>query len=74
MEKVLYIVTTYGVPLRIQGSGGELAEQASVDSELTLLYSELHGKTTRIGGGCTESIFSARWSRHFVTLTFRSTW
>lgn len=39
-----YLVTTLGVPLRIDGSGGMLGDQASVDSELTLLYGPVHGK------------------------------
>jgi uncharacterized protein (TIGR03790 family) len=43
-EKVLYIVTTLGVPLKVRGAGGGLtAENAAVDSELTLLYSKLKG-------------------------------
>lgn len=43
-EKVLYIVTTSGVPLKIRGGGSEIGSQgASVDSELTLLYARLHG-------------------------------
>ena len=72
-EKILYIVTTSGVPLRIQGSGGQLAEQASVDSELTLLYSDLRGKHT----GCPRASqirCSARWARYFVIRTFPFIW
>jgi len=44
-EKVLYIVLTADIPLRIAGSAGpiEEAEQGSVDSELTLLYQKLKG-------------------------------
>lgn len=42
-ERILYIVTTLGVPLRIDGSGGMLGDQASVDSELTLLYGDMRG-------------------------------
>ena len=44
-EKVLYIVLTADIPLRIAGTGGALddAEQSSVDSELTLLYQKLKG-------------------------------
>src|SRR5262245_60269978 len=39
VERILYIVTTLGVPLKVEGAGGKLtAECASVDSELTLLY------------------------------------
>ena len=43
-EKVLYIVTTAGVPLKIRGNLGMSGEAASVDSELTLLYFDLHGR------------------------------
>ncbi len=43
VEQVLYIVTTLGVPLRISGSSGTQGEQASVDSELALLYSDWRG-------------------------------
>lgn len=43
-ETVLYIVTTQGVPLRIAGSQGAGGEGASVDSELTLLYQQIHGR------------------------------
>ena len=43
-EKVLYIVTTLGVPLKIDGNGtAQSTERASVDSELTLLYGKLKG-------------------------------
>src|SRR5664280_2731522 len=44
-EKVLYIVTTMGVPLKVDGSGGSIftSEHCSVDSELALLYSKLKG-------------------------------
>src|SRR6185437_16504319 len=42
-EQILYIVTTLGVPLRVPGAGGGLTtETASVDSELTLLYRDMH--------------------------------
>jgi uncharacterized protein (TIGR03790 family) len=40
-EQILYIVTTGGVPLRIPGSDGMEGDNAAVDSELTLLYSDL---------------------------------
>jgi uncharacterized protein (TIGR03790 family) len=44
-EKVLYIVTTLGVPLKVRGAGsGFAAENGAVDSELTLLYSKLKGQ------------------------------
>jgi uncharacterized protein (TIGR03790 family) len=43
-DKVLYLVTTLGVPLKVDGPGsGQMAEHASVDSELALLYGKLKG-------------------------------
>jgi uncharacterized protein (TIGR03790 family) len=50
-EKVLYIVLTSGVPLRISGPGaGFQSEAASVDSELTLLYQRLRGAIIPLPG------------------------
>ncbi len=42
-DKVLYIVLTKGVPLRIDGTSGLQGTIASVDSELTLAYRRLVG-------------------------------
>jgi uncharacterized protein (TIGR03790 family) len=51
VEKVLYIVTTGGVPLRVEGkASGRDADAAAVDSELTLLYSKLHRKEFGLNG------------------------
>ena len=44
-DRILYIVLTKGIPLRIRGSGGVGGSVASVDSELTLLYRKLLGIT-----------------------------
>ena len=41
VESILYIVTTGGVPLKIHGTDGLGGDAASVDSELTLLYSDI---------------------------------
>jgi uncharacterized protein (TIGR03790 family) len=49
-ESILYIVTTQGVPLRVEGTGSPTGTAASVDSELTLLYSNLHGRKTTSDG------------------------
>ena len=50
-EKILYIVLTSGVPLRVDGPGDALrSERASVDSELTLLYRRIHGVTIPLPG------------------------
>jgi uncharacterized protein (TIGR03790 family) len=63
-ETVLYIVTTMGVPLRIDGMGGsiEKSEQSSVDSELTLLYAKLHGGHYPRAGAVPNPFFSQRGS------------
>jgi len=37
-DRILYVVLTKGVPLRLNGSTGQNGTIASVDSELTLLY------------------------------------
>ena len=42
-DRILYIVLTKGIPLRVQGTLGAKATIASVDSELTLLYRKLAG-------------------------------
>ncbi len=42
-DRILYIVLTKGIPLRITGTSGKDGTVASVDSELTLLYRRLLG-------------------------------
>jgi uncharacterized protein (TIGR03790 family) len=60
-EKILYIVLTSGVPLRINGSGEEMRSDASsVDSELTLLYSRLHGVVIPLAGPARNPFFKQR--------------
>lgn len=60
-ETILYIVTTQGVPLRINGTGEKLlATGASVDSELTLLYQKLHGAAIPLAGPLTNPFFQKR--------------
>jgi len=61
-EKVLYIVTTMGVPLRIDGMGGSIqkSEQSSVDSELALLYAKLHGTHFERAGAVPNPFFGQR--------------
>jgi uncharacterized protein (TIGR03790 family) len=58
IEKVLYIVTTGGVPLKIRGNLGISAEAASVDSELTLLYFDLHGRAHPLPAGVANPFFA----------------
>ena len=61
-EKILYIVLTMGVPLRIDGKGGTLqtSEHSSVDSELTLLYDKLKGDRFPREGGVPNPYFGKR--------------
>jgi uncharacterized protein (TIGR03790 family) len=49
-NRILYIVTTKGVPLRINGSGGRTGSQASVDSELVTLYAKRTGEKVTVEG------------------------
>ena len=61
VEKVLYIVTTMGVPLKVDGPGARLlTERASVDSELALLYSKLKGAHYSRMGGVPNPFFMRR--------------
>lgn len=61
-ESISYIVTTAGVPLKIGGSGeGMQSDAASVDSELTLLYSDLStGKKHPLEGPIPNPFFGKR--------------
>ena len=60
-EKVLYIVTTLGVPLKMTGGeGGPRTENASVDSELTLLYGRMKGAIYPRGGPLRNPYFGER--------------
>lgn len=51
-ERIDYIVTTKGVPLKISGPG-----QAAVDSELTLLYGKMAGKKYALEGKVPNPLF-----------------
>ena len=49
-DRILYIVLTKDVPIRISGTGGRTGTAASVDSELTLLYRRRSGQDAPIAG------------------------
>lgn len=49
-DRVLYIVLTKGVPLKISGAPGVRGDAASVDSELTLLYRRMTGRDVLVTG------------------------
>jgi len=60
-EQILYMVTTGGVPLKIPGSTGMAGDYAAVDSELTLLYSDLKsGKPHATAGPASNPFFGRR--------------
>lgn len=49
-DRVLYLVLTKGIPLRIAGTGGHEGTIAAVDSELTLLYRRMTGQAVLTRG------------------------
>jgi uncharacterized protein (TIGR03790 family) len=60
-EKILYVVLTSGVPLRINGPGEQFtSEAAAVDSELTLLYAKIHGAAIALPGPARNPFFRQR--------------
>jgi len=56
-DRILYIVLTKGIPLRIKGTSGRSGTGASVDSELTLLYQRLVGLTPAVDGRVANPYF-----------------
>ena len=56
-ESVLYMVTTAGVPLSISGETGPSGDAASVDSELTLLYSDMREPRRYFRGSVPNPMF-----------------
>ena len=75
-EQILYIVTTGGVPLKIPGRGAEgiNGDTASVDSELTLLYSDLHTGKPHPSQAAGPIRFSANATPNSPIRSFPSTW
>lgn len=70
-DRLLYIVLTRGIPLRIAGTGGRNGALSSVDSELTLLYRRMTGQPVAPTGALpnpyflgTRSIGEARQFTH----------
>jgi uncharacterized protein (TIGR03790 family) len=61
VEQISYIVTTAGVPLRIQGSDGIGGEIAAVDSELALLYQDIKtGQSHKAAGMIPNPFFGKK--------------
>lgn len=70
-DRILYLVLTKGIPLRVSGTNGAQGSTASVDSELTLLYRRMTGQNAPIPGRIdnpyflgTRSIDQARLFSH----------
>ena len=57
-DRILFIVLTKGVPIRIAGTGGRLGTVSSVDSELTLLYRRHVGQPAAIVGSIPNPYFA----------------
>ena len=60
IESILYIALTQGVPLRIGGTASPTGDYASVDSELAMLYTDLHGTKHAINGPLPNPFFRQR--------------
>ena len=56
-DRILYIVLTKGVPLRVSGTAGNSGTVASVDSELTLLYRKFTGQIINPAGSFKNPYF-----------------
>jgi len=68
-EKILYIVTTLGVPLIVKGKDGRNGDYASVDSELTLLYRDIKSGPHPLDGPLPNPFFGVT-DAPFVHPTF----
>ncbi|MBI5083523.1 MAG: TIGR03790 family protein [Acidobacteria bacterium] len=65
VDRVLVLVTTMGVPLKIHGTSGTSSDASSVDSELACLYRALKGQPVGIAGPASNPYFlSERPFRH----------
>jgi uncharacterized protein (TIGR03790 family) len=69
-EQILYIVTTAGVPLRIAGTGGPMGDTAAVDSELALLYFDLHHQRPHPVHGSVENPYFGKTEAAFTHARF----
>jgi len=56
-DRILFIVLTKGIPLRISGTSGRQGTGASVDSELTLLYQRFVGQVPAVDGRVVNPYF-----------------
>lgn len=70
VESVYYIVTTLGDPLKVSGVTGLNGDAASVDSELTLLYPELHGAPAHRTAGLIANPYFGKIATEFSHAQF----
>lgn len=71
-DRILYIVLTKGIPLRINGTSGQDGTVASVDSELTLLYRKLTGVAVPVAGRINNPYFLGESSSRTKNFTHES--
>jgi uncharacterized protein (TIGR03790 family) len=69
-DRVLYIVLTRGVPLKIKAEENE-SDRASVDSELTLAYQDLLGVSRRYAGPAPNPYCAPHAAGRFVRFSHR---
>ena len=69
-DRILYIVLTKGVPLKIKGSSAQ-RDYASVDSELTLAYQDLANVPRSLAGPARNPYFNANFRGQFVRFTHK---
>lgn len=69
-DRVLYIVLTKGVPLKIEGDGGQ-KDYASVDSELTLLYQDMLGVPRILAGRRPNPYFAGEAGANLMRFSHR---
>src|SRR5439155_18053932 len=68
-DRILYIVLTKDVPLRIAGTGGRTGTVGSVDSELTLLYRRMLGLVVPVAGALPNPYFGGSTGSPFKRFT-----
>ena len=59
-ERILYIATTGGVPLKVAGAGGLDGDEAAVDSELCTLYDDPDSKSHSLRGPLKNPFYGRR--------------
>lgn len=68
-DRILYIVLTKDVPLRIAGTSGRTGTVGSVDSELTLLYRRMLGLAVPVAGALPNPYFGGSMGSPFKRFT-----